>query len=119
MIKGFDKLIKQEFNFPIMNAGGAMFRIDSVNEVKEEGSTKWYGVLGCRYINNGTPYIGMPDYIVFTIEYHGGGFSITGMITNKGSQIINATISEIETMDGFLNQLKRIASLFDLHATTK
>jgi hypothetical protein len=113
MIKGFDKLIKQEFNFPIMNAGGAMFRIDSVNEVKEEGSTKWYGVLGCRYINNGTPYIGMPDYIVFTIEYKSGRFNITGMITNKGSFTIDASISEIDTMDGFLNQLKRIASLFD------
>ena len=118
MIKGFDKLIKQEFNFPIMNAGGAIYRIVSVNEVKGD-ENKWYGVLGCRYIDNGTAYIGMPDYIVFTIQYHGGGFSITGMITNKGSQIINTTISEIETMDGFLNQLKRIASLFDLHATTK
>jgi hypothetical protein len=116
MIKGFDKLIKQEFNFPIMNAGGAMFRIDSVNEVKGD-ENKWYGVLGCRYIDNGTPYIGMPDYIVFTIEYKSGKFNITGMITNKGSFTIDASINEIDTMDGFLNQLKRIASLFD-NATT-
>lgn len=111
MIKGFDKLIKQEFNFPIMNAEKAMFRIDSVNEVKGD-ENKWYGVLGCRYIPE-VGYQGMPDYIVFTIEYKSGRFSITGMITNKGSFTIDASISEIDTMDGFLNQLKRIASLFD------
>ena len=105
--------MKQEFNFPIMNAEKAVFRIVSVNEVKGD-ENKWYGVLGCRYIDNGTPYIGMPDYIVFTIEYKPGGrFNITGMITNKGSFTIDASISEIDTMDGFLNQLKRIASLFD------
>jgi ribose 5-phosphate isomerase len=39
------------------------------------------------------------------------------MITNKGSFTIDASINEIDTMDGFLNQLKRIASLFD-NATT-
>ena len=114
MIKGFDKLIQKEFKFPIMNASEAVYKIKSVNEVKDEGNTKWFGVLGCKYAPDpNLPYQNIPDYIVFTIEYKSGRFNITGMITNKGSFTIDASISEIDTMDGFLNQLKRVASLFD------
>jgi len=118
MINGFDKLLNKEFNFPIMNADNAMYKVRSVNEVKEEGSTKWYGVLGCAYQPDpNINYTGMPDYIVFTVEIQNGKYKISGMITHQGSQVIEVKTSEIDTMANFLLQLKRIAVLFDKTAT--
>jgi len=115
MIKGFDKLIQKEFKFPIMNAAEAVYKIKSVNEVKDEGNTKWFGVLGCKYAPDpNLPYQNIPDYIVFTLEYDGNNqFKISGMITNEGTQTIYAKVNEMNTMEGFLLSLKRIAVLFD------
>jgi hypothetical protein len=97
-----------------MNAEHAMYKVRSVNEVKDEGNSKWYGVFGCRYVPNpDMNYVGIPDYIVFTIEPKVGKYFISGMITNRGSMTIEVFGSEMETMDGFLNQLKRVAVLFD------
>jgi len=51
---------------------------------------------------------------VFTLEYDGNNqFKISGMITNEGTQTIYAKVNEMDTMEGFLLTLKRIAVLFD------
>jgi hypothetical protein len=122
MINGFDKLLNIEFKFPIMNAEHAMYKVKTVNEVKDEGKTKWYGVLGCKYQpDHNVGYVGMPDYIVFTIEPVNysvkNKYKISAMITNLGSQVIEVNKNEIDTMANFVLQLKRLALLFDKTST--
>ncbi len=122
MIKGFDKLLNIEFKFPIMKAENAMYKVKTVNEVKEEGTTKWYGVLGCKYqLDPNVNYVGMPDYIVFTIEPVNysveNKYKISAMITNLGSQVIEVNKNEIDTMANFVLQLRRLAVLFDKTST--
>ena len=122
MINGFDKLLNIEFKFPIMNADNAMYKVRSINEVKDEGNTKWYGVLGCKYQRDPNfNYVGMPDYIVFTIEPANysvkNKYKISAMITNLGSQVIEVNKNEIDTMANFVIQLRRLAVLFDKTST--
>ena len=118
MISGFDKLLNIEFKFPIMNAEHAMYKVKTVNEVKDEGKTKWYGVMGCQYQKDPQiNYVGMPDYIVFTIEPVNNNYRISGMITNLGTHTIEVNKNEIDTMANFVIQLRRLALLFDKTST--
>jgi hypothetical protein len=118
MINGFDKLINIEFKFPIMYAEHAMYKVRSVNEVKDEGKTKWYGVIGCKYQPDpNINYQNMPDYVVFTIEPVNNIYRISAMITNMGSHVIEVNKNEIDTMANFVIQLRRLAVIFDKSLT--
>jgi hypothetical protein len=113
MIQNLNKIKDMEFNFPIHNAGKAMYKVVSVNELAKTNSTtgNWGAVILAEDTKKYAYKI--PSHIVFTLEYVEeapyDAFKITVITSDNETSKIEVSKNGVKTPELFFESLKSLA----------
>ena len=113
MIQNLNKIKDMEFNFPIHNAGKAMYKVVSVNELAKTNSTT--GNWGAVILAEDTKKYAyqLPTHVVFTLEYDEEApydvFKITVITSDNETSKIEVSRNGIKTPELFFESLKSLA----------
>ena len=114
MIQNLNKIKDMEFNFPIHNAGKAMYKVVSVNELAKTNSTT--GNWGAVILAEDTKKYAyqLPTHVVFTIEYDTQvipTYKITAITSDNDTAKIDVSKVAVSTPENFFKSLKEVAQL--------